>query len=140
MLEIPLRAGALAYPTNVMIAVLLAATAPAADAPASQPISVQTALLVILAIGLGLAVKTLLDLHRRVAVLSAHVRATPRARPAPAVAPAAALPPELVAVITAAVYASTEGEVRIVSINAESQNLSWAWEGRRQIFGSHKVR
>lgn len=123
-----------------MIAALLASAAAPAGEPASQPISVQTALLVILAIGLAIAVKALLDLHRRVAVLSANVRASQRTRSAHTVVPAASLPPELVAVITAAVHECTEGDIRIVSISAESQNLSWAWEGRRQIFGSHKVR
>jgi hypothetical protein len=54
--------------------------------------------------------------------------------------------PEIVAVITAAVFASTDHGEHIVAIYPVSGHepnfnlLAWSSEGRRQIFASHKVR
>lgn len=48
---------------------------------------------------------------------------------------------ELVAVIAAAVHTALHAPVRIVSIKAaRSSEGTWAAEGRRQIFSSHRVR
>ncbi len=56
--------------------------------------------------------------------------------------------PEVVAVISAAVYASLEAGAHIVSIMPidrtapprDLQLMAWSSEGRRQIFASHKIR
>jgi hypothetical protein len=113
----------------------------AAAAPATQPISVQTALLIILGIILLLAAKSLASLHRRVDALSAAAQPK-QAKAAPASeATDGSPPPEIIAVITAAVVETLGSEHRIVSINADTQdNPSWSHEGRRQIFNSRKVR
>lgn len=71
--------------------------------------------------------------------------AAPSPVPAPAVAPAVVpaatdLPPELVAVIAAAVQVSLTGAYRIQAIVPVGTGQDWAHEGRRQIFASHQVR
>jgi Na+-transporting methylmalonyl-CoA/oxaloacetate decarboxylase gamma subunit len=55
--------------------------------------------------------------------------------------------PEIVAVITAAVYSEISDSHRIISIQpavgqtrADLYRQAWSFEGRRQLFGSHKVR
>lgn len=51
------------------------------------------------------------------------------------------LPPQLVAVIAAAVHASMGEQVRIQSIrSAIGTSTTWAAEGRRDIFSSHRIR
>jgi len=110
----------------------------AAAEPAAQPISVQTALLVILGIALVFAFASLARLHRRVDALN---RArTARSAGSPAAVTSVPLPPEILAVIAAAVAETLGTEGRIVSIGSESQNHVWSMEGRRQIFGSRKIR
>ncbi|MFT3828348.1 MAG: hypothetical protein QM691_01450 [Opitutaceae bacterium] len=106
--------------------------------PAQQPISIQTALLIILGIACVFAIKSLADLHRRVDELSARV--VPPRKPAVRTVQPHALAPEVLAVIAAAVHESLGTEFRIVSISVEGQSTTWSMEGRRQIFGSHKVR
>lgn len=121
------------------IALLTPFVAIATAEPAAQPISVQTALLIILGIGLVLAIKSLADLHRRVDTLSAAVR--PKTRKAvPAPPTEGSLPPAVLAVITAAVYEAIGADHRIVAINPESQGHTWSLEGRRHIFSTRKVR
>lgn len=106
--------------------------------PAAQPISVQTALLFILGIALVFAFSSLARLHRRVDAL--HAARAPRRQPTPAVAPGADIPPEIVAVISAAVHESLGEGSHIVAINLENQSNAWSLEGRRQIFSSRKTR
>ena len=54
--------------------------------------------------------------------------------------------PQLVAVLTAAVHAAIEQPAKILSIRkvseqtSEMARMSWALEGRRAIFTSHKLR
>jgi len=54
--------------------------------------------------------------------------------------------PQLVAVLTAAVHAAIEAPAKILSIRKvgdptpEMARMSWALEGRRAIFASHKLR
>ena len=105
--------------------------------PAAQPISVQTALLLILGIALVFAFSSLARLHRRVDAL--HAARAPRHRPTEA-APGADIPPEIVAVISAAVHESLGEGSHIVAINLETQDNAWSLEGRRQIFSSRKTR
>ncbi|MBK8478852.1 MAG: hypothetical protein IPL39_21970 [Opitutaceae bacterium] len=111
--------------------------AAAAAEPATQPISVQTALLLILGVGLLLTVKSLAALHRRVDALNAVRTRNPRTTAAATGAPS----PEILAVITAAVFESIDADHRIVSITSPRQdNPSWSQEGRRQVFAGRKVR
>lgn len=63
------------------------------------------------------------------------------------ITPVSEIDPEIVAVITAAVYSEIRDSHRIISIRpAVSQTLAdiyrqvWSLEGRRQLFDSHKVR
>ena len=105
--------------------------------PAAQPISVETALLLILGIALLFAFKSLAHLHRRVDAL--HAAKTPKRNNA-SPAQSSGLPPELLAVISAAVFESLGADSRIVAISLENENHTWSMEGRRQIFGSRKVR
>ena len=63
------------------------------------------------------------------------------AAPAPTPTPIVdELPPELVAVITAAVKVTLDGAYRIQAIVPVETDQGWMHEGRRQIFSSHKVR
>jgi hypothetical protein len=110
----------------------------AAAEPAAQPVSIETALLVILGLGLLWAVKSLVELHRRVAELGAAIQ--PKRRPSAAPAASGTLSPQIVAVITAAVHDALGSDHRIVSINADGQNPTWSQEGRRHIFSTRKVR
>lgn len=77
------------------------------------------------------------------------VRVPPAApeEPAPAaLGVAGAIPPEVVAVITAAAYTSMQAGEHIVAIQPvgrEQENIqlmAWSSEGRRQIFATRKVR
>ena len=106
--------------------------------PAAQPISVQTALLIILGIALAFAFSSLARLHRRVDAL--HAARAPRRQPAPVAAPGGDIPPEIVAVISAAVHESLGEGNHIVAISIETQDNAWSLEGRRQIFSSRKTR
>lgn len=73
----------------------------------------------------------------------APVPARSAAATASAPAPAAAIdeiPPEVVAVIAAAVQVSLSGSYRIQAIVPVTHAQDWAHEGRRRIFASHHVR
>lgn len=64
----------------------------------------------------------------------------PRREHAPAKeAAAGGPPPEILAVIAAAIHVTLHDPVRIVSVR-QVPTRNWAAEGRRQIFGSHRVR
>lgn len=49
------------------------------------------------------------------------------------------IPPEIIAVIAAAVHMTVKQPHRIVAIQAETHH-QWAAEGRREIFQSHRLR
>lgn len=52
------------------------------------------------------------------------------------------IPPEIRAVIAAAVVATLDGSYRVVEIKTSTdvRLQAWSLEGRRQIFSSHRVR
>lgn len=50
------------------------------------------------------------------------------------------IPPEIVAMIAAAVHLTVGARHRIVAITPAPHNPYWAMEGRRQIFASHRPR
>lgn len=60
--------------------------------------------------------------------------------PTPTPPAAAGLTPELTVVIAAAVSTVLRQPHRIHSIAAEPASSDWAHEGRREIFGSHRIR
>lgn len=120
------------------VALLSSSPVVAAAEPTAQPISVETALLVVLGIALVFAFKAIAHLQRRVEGL--HAAARKPKPPAVPVAGDAGISPEVLAVIAAAVVEEMGEEARIVAISMESHNNTWSIEGRRQIFGSRKVR
>lgn len=124
-------------------------------------ISIQTALLVVLAGALLFIAKAFVTLRARIEALErrpqpndaatpalaapapatlAALPKTPAAAPATTPGPADAMPAEVFAVIAAAVHATLKGRVRIVGITSQMDDRGWSLEGRRQIFHSHKVR
>ncbi len=74
---------------------------------------------------------------------------TPAVQPAPAPSAAATtpgqavpaeVPPEILAVIAAAVHVMTDGQPhRIITVTPHDPSFDWAREGRRAIFASHKT-
>ncbi len=120
------------------VLIIPAPLAIAAAEPAAQPISIQTALLIILGIALVLAIKSLADLHRRVDALHSSLR--PRRSPGAPTRTQAEIAPEVLAVISAAVFDAVGTDHRIVSISTEAQGQTWSQEGRRLIFSTRKVR
>lgn len=108
--------------------------------PAAQPVSIQTALLIILGIGFLFAARSLADLHRRVDALAAKARPK-KSQNAATPLSSGTLSPEIVAVISAAVFEAIGSDHRIVSITSPRQdNPSWSQEGRRQVFAGRRVR
>lgn len=49
------------------------------------------------------------------------------------------VPPQVVAAISAAVYATVGANARIVKVSPMNQTLAWSAEGRRAIFASRTV-
>lgn len=103
-------------------------------------IEVRTALLVITS-GLCLfLMKALATARRELRQVQAAARRQAQAALAASTA-AAGVPPELVAVITAAVCVTLDGAPhRITRIAAPTPLPAWSLEGRREVFGSHRVR
>ncbi len=111
---------------------------------------------VVLALGLGLLVAYLVHLHhlscrRKEAASTQGLSAqTPPAEPPLAPAPASSplpapvvapgIPPHIVAVISAAICATESSRHVIRSVAVAAPTLTWAYEGRSQIFHSHRVR
>jgi hypothetical protein len=111
---------------------------------------------VVLALGVGLLVAYLVHVHhlsaRRKADESARgaasqpsaseelVVAAPQAPTLVVPEPAQGIPPHIVAVITAAICATESSPHIIRSVAVAAPALSWAYEGRSQIFHSHRVR
>lgn len=116
----------------------------AAGAGTEPVIGTSTALLLILVVVVGLLAKAVADLRREVERLRLTLR--PEALPAPAPAapgptPAGAMSPELQAAISAAVVVALEGApARIMEISAPVAAPGWSLEGRREVFGSHRIR
>ncbi|MBK9989446.1 MAG: hypothetical protein IPP19_01610 [Verrucomicrobia bacterium] len=111
----------------------------------SDPISFQTALLVIIAGALLFVAKNLASLNHRISSVEtgkkSNNRSTGATSNANGVLPAGMIAPEVVAAISAAIHTTLGGRNRILSIGQICPNRqAWSAEGRRQVFSSHKVR
>lgn len=109
--------------------------------------SLQSILLGVFAVAIAYALVAIADLRRRLAGLSAPLNPAPASpKPGPSSKPAPAdgeLPPELIAVIAAAIQVTLGGvRHRVVSVSTGNQadRSAWSVEGRRQVFQSHNVR
>lgn len=113
-------------------------------------ITVQTALLLIVAAVLAIVVKELLQVRRRVSDLESRMpQAADRVNSSDGFSAASSdaasqnqISADTVAAITAAVHLVCDSPHRIVAINAPPPEHQQAWssEGRRQVFQSHRVR
>ncbi len=117
----------------------------------SDPISFQTALLVIIAGAVLVLAKNQVGLNRRLAALAAgKAPASPSrsttplaesAQPTPFATANAGIAPHIVAAISAAIHTTLNGRHRIVSVGQICPSRqAWSAEGRRQVFQSHKFR
>jgi hypothetical protein len=139
---------------------LLLATQSAASIDATVPstgtVSLQTALLVIMAAALILVAWSLAKLRTRIDDLEhAQKNSAPLAPPAGAGRAASmttngaglpseisgTVPDEIAAVIAAAIHATFGSRARVAAVSpAQHEDRVWSLEGRRQIFHSHKIR
>ncbi len=49
-------------------------------------------------------------------------------------------PPHIQAILAATVHTMFDGRARVVAVDRQSPDTTWAKEGRRDIFHSHRVR
>lgn len=108
----------------------------------SEPISVQTALLIVIAAALVFLAILHSKLHRRINKVEADSETSSRAPFAQnANATTDAIPPEVVAAISAAVHTTLGSNHRILALGQPCPHRqAWSLEGRRQVFDSHRVR
>ncbi len=128
-----------------------------ASPPASPGgVSLSTGLLVVAIAALLVIARLVSDLRARVTALENSDAPAPSDAPrsastsAPAVISAPphaqsvsseAVPPEILAVIAAAIHVTLGHGVRVIGVTpARIDDHTWSLEGRRQIFHSHKVR
>jgi hypothetical protein len=112
----------------------------------SDLISFQTALLVIIAGTLVFLAKSLSGLNSRLTQIesdgeNASGRTSGTTPVRHNAMPSGVVPPEVVAIISAAIHTTLKGRHRIISVGQICPNRqAWSAEGRRQVFSSHKVR
>lgn len=116
----------------------------------SDPISFQTALLVIIAGAVLVLAKNQASLNRRLTAREASAASTSVSRTTiPAQSDSASttsdsgerIAPHVVAAISAAIHTTLKGNLRIISVGEICPNRqAWSAEGRRQVFQSHKFR
>ena len=117
---------------------ILAAYTPLENPGVSDAVPYLTGFLVVVVtlavlMGLCMAVSKILQL-----VMPEPAAPQPVARPAATTPVNDGVPPEIVAVIAAAVATTVGQKQRIISI--KPQNSSWSQAGRQQIHSSHKIR
>lgn len=117
----------------------------AAPENASDAISVEAAVMILLTGGLFYCLKAIADLRRQLERRTHGAAAKPgpavQAVPPSAAAPAAAPAPEIVAAIAAAVHCVVGPHHRVRSIvPAPLPAERWSVEGRREVFQSHQLR
>lgn len=109
--------------------------------PPSDPISFQTALLVIIAGALLFVAKNLAGLNSRIASIESGRISAKRPGVAPSASASGMISPEVIAAISAAIHTTLKGRTRILSVGQICPDRqAWSAEGRRQVFSSHKVR
>ncbi len=125
----------------------VALVAQVSPAPDNDPISLQTAALIILGAAVIFCWKAIVELRRRLDELPTEAAA--RQLPPAPLQPRLAVPPvvdaspspELIAVIAVAVHAAIKTRHRIVSVQPlPAEHHAWSIDGRRRIFESHKMR
>lgn len=118
---------------------LLASAAPQAPQAPTEPVSVTTALLFLILVGLLWCASNLARVHEKLAQLEQALRS-------PAIENAIYEdsddpPAEVVAAISAACIATYGPNIQIVRVQGPHSNpRDWALEGRRHIFSSHSFR
>lgn len=130
----------------MIASLVLAATLDVPETESSGiAIDFDTALLFAILVCLAFIAKNLADLNRRVEDAAAERTAPARGAGgtgAALEAPAGGIDPVILAAISAAVFATVDWPVRIVSVDEvhTEQSRTWSLEGRRQIFSSHALR
>ena len=119
-------------------------------------IAFETAVLILVVVGLLLLAKSVLSLRSEVNALKRASKGSPGPAGSPGVSMASTahaaspanevhksapreIPPRVRAAIAAAIFATQGSHHRIVAISP-AQSLIWSREGRRQVFESHRLR
>lgn len=114
-------------------------------AAAAEIITFESAIFVVVLVGLLILAKMVSDLraevkHLRSAASPAPASPTVSAPPSPAASPASEpIPADVFAAIVSAIHFTLGENHHIVSISPV-ESMMWSREGRRSIFGSHSVR
>ena len=112
-------------------------------AAAAEIIKFESAILVVVLVGLIVLAKMVSDLRAEVSRLRGPAAAAPAApqAAAPQAGPPAseAIPPDVFAAIVSAIHFTLGENHHVVSISP-AESMMWSREGRRSIFGSHSVR
>lgn len=114
-------------------------------AAAGELLKFETALLVLVTVGLLVLAKMLSDLRAEVRGLRESGGSKPSpVSPAPSAsapqsAPDKGIPPDVFAAIVCAVHYTLGESHHIVSVSP-AESLAWSREGRRSIFRSHSIR
>lgn len=136
------------FPTAMLHPQLIANTASSVETASqttTDPISFQTALLVIIAGALVFLAKNLASVNNRLTSVESGkkkaVRTPESTNSARQESADLSIPVEVVAAISAAIHTTLKGRHRIISVGQICPNRqAWSAEGRRQVFSSHKVR
>jgi len=110
-------------------------------AAAAEIIKFESAILVVVLVGLIVLAKMVSDLRAEVKRLGGPAAAAPRQEAASrAASPASeAIEPDVFAAIVSAIHFTLGENHHVVSISPV-ESMMWSREGRRSIFGSHSVR
>lgn len=112
-------------------------------AAAAEIIKFESAILVVVLVGLIVLAKMVSDLRAEVSRLRGPASAAPAPRQEAAsqsASPASeAIEPDVFAAIVSAVHFTLGENHHVVSISP-AESMMWSREGRRSIFGSHSVR
>lgn len=115
-------------------------------AAAAEIIKFESAILVVVLVGLIVLAKMVSDLRAEVSRLRGPASAAPAPRQeaasqsaSPASPASEAIEPDVFAAIVSAVHFTLGENHHVVSISP-AESMMWSREGRRSIFGSHSVR
>lgn len=115
-------------------------------AAAAEIIRFESAILVVVLVGLLILAKMVSDLRAEVKLLRGPASPAPSASASSLAAPSPAagqagepIPPDVFAAIVSAIHFTLGENHHVVSISPV-ESMMWSREGRRSIFGSHSVR